>query len=188
VAFLKTITPWEPGALDLEKYYFSNQGATDVGSLFFLEDMYRIEQLIAFKGTKEEKYYFRGYQPIMGFSILLTNDNEYWNKPKKGENADKTRIFYKGFASNCSYKVNDFKKENKHYTFSVKIPKNGFVWNEYSKIKYDESIVKPVHDTFNILLMSIQISPISVFEFSPIIDPCLLLLSFPFQPLGARRL
>lgn len=62
-------------SIDLEKYVLKNQGAQDLGRYDFLLDIQRLESL-------KEKFNHNGY------AIFITNDQNYWNVPRRKNTVD----------------------------------------------------------------------------------------------------
>ncbi len=75
-----------------------NHGATDLGRFDFLYDIFRIEKL-KYKDDVTYNYNKRLKKFVKGYAILLTNESNYWNIKREGNNA-----LYKDFCiSNDDY-------------------------------------------------------------------------------------
>lgn len=59
-----------------EKFNLLNQSAQDVGRYDFLKDIQRLEQIVSI------------HKNVVGYSMLLTNDNTYWSTPRNNRTVD----------------------------------------------------------------------------------------------------
>lgn len=154
-AFKYQVTPRNPkGQSDLSHYCLSNQGADDVGSLLFLEDMYRVQKIMANIDSSTEKYHLQGLNPIKGYCIFLTNDPSYLNTGS-GTNNSKVKIFTRNPILTPT-PIDNFDMGGKNYNFSPDIPGNGFRWYVYSNVVYDSKDTKQSNKDccdFNILVL-----------------------------------
>ena len=108
-----------------EWYYLKNHGAQDLGRYDYLKDIQRME-LFSNEIHNFEK----------GFTIILTNDNSYWKKNKKGtvdeqfylnENIIKTGLLKWGEHSSEGTKKNREKPIELNGKYKIN-------WNDYSVI------------------------------------------------------
>jgi len=113
-----------------EKYNLKNQGAQDIGRYDYLKDIQRIEQF---------SKYIENYE--YGFAILLTNDESYWKKDRKGtvdeqfyllENIIKTGKLKWG--KNASEGTMKNRNDPIKLTGEYKI-----IWNEYSNFNENKN-------------------------------------------------
>lgn len=108
-----------------EQYVLKNQGAQDIGKYYYLKDIKRIEEF------SETIVNFE-----MGFTILLTNDESYWKKDKKGtvdEQFYLTQDIIK--TGNMSWGINagDGTTKNRNNPINL-FGKYKINWKDYSKI------------------------------------------------------
>jgi hypothetical protein len=112
------------GFYDLNKYHLTNQRAPDDGSLFILEDFYRLQYLLNNKLDDS-------LNVIKCYSINIINDELYWNMTT-GANKGKVDIFWVTSNLKTPWRVKDYHYSKKYISFEVEVP-DGFYWYEYSK-------------------------------------------------------
>jgi hypothetical protein len=59
-----------------EEFALRNQSAQDIGRHDFIKDIQRLER------------YLQSHNNAVGFAVFLTNDQSYWNEPKKSDAVD----------------------------------------------------------------------------------------------------
>lgn len=113
------------GSEDLPSYSLTNQGASDNGCLFILEDFKRLQFLLENKITLGSKE----IHVIRGFSLNITNDHLYWTKPNntKKNNKQKVAIFYPKCLFSNPYIISGYSIDKLNIYFDVKVPAK-FVW------------------------------------------------------------
>lgn len=79
----KTVNKTKAKSVDGESYSLKNHGAQDNGRYDFIKDINRIETILKENGNSD-----------CGYSIMLTNDHLYWDKPRGSKEtiSDKFRI------------------------------------------------------------------------------------------------
>jgi len=157
---------------EIENEYFdlANQGASDLGRFNFRKDILRVEKFIE-DPTNNAR---------LGYCLLITNDKDYWNKPKSKSLAHNFSLHGKsifGFDPGWKYPPNmqdkyvnienqwvDKKdKTKKHWTckgdlfLDLTLKRDYTIkWDDYSKIQQGSNKEKPINSEFKYLLVKVD--------------------------------
>ena len=107
-----------------EKFILKNQSAKDIGRYDFLKDIQRLEEII----EKREK--------CIGYAILLTNENAYWEKQHRQNTYDADFKIYENRALTGKLKWNEKTSEGtkRNREQSIELRNNYIIkWHDYSK-------------------------------------------------------
>lgn len=111
-----------------ESFNLKNQGAQDQARYDFVKDISRIEDLVINDVNKMNH----------GYAVILTNDETYWNEPKKGPtNCESFRIHKKELKEGCHDWKSGTSEGTKQGRVSPIILKKQYTleWSDYSSFE-----------------------------------------------------